>query len=114
MSVAAKTVAKTAAAKAEEVESPGVPNFSWNPRAGGEPIVLPHASAAVPKNKMMKFFYEMNKRQNDFVGQITYAMKSAGVPVAVQDRVFDLDDDEALDLVNAWAAALTGASLGES
>jgi hypothetical protein len=106
--VAAKKAAPTVA------EPEGAPPFTWEPKAGGAPIVLPHASTAVPKGKMLKFFYEMNKRRNDFVGQITFAMQSAGVPVEVQDRVFDLDDDEAMELVNAWAAVLTGASLGES
>jgi hypothetical protein len=88
--------------------------FTWEPKSGGDPIILPHASTAIPKGKMLKFFYEMNKRQNDFVAQIMFAMQSAGVPTAVQDRVFDLEDDEAMELVNSWATALTGASLGES
>lgn len=89
--------------------------FTWKPVNGGDPIVLPHASAAVPKGKALRFFYQMNKRQGDLVGQVVFALDAASVPEPVKDRIFDLDDDEIVDLVSAWTAAISGgASVGES
>ena len=88
-------------------------SFTWTPK-DGDPIVLPHASAAAPKEKRMKFFYELNKRRDDLVAQIMYIMDAANVPSTVQDQVFNLDDAEIMGLVNAWTAAVTGASVGES
>lgn len=89
--------------------------FTWKPKNGGDPIVLPHASAAVPKGKALRFFYQMSKRQGDLVGQVVFALDAANVPEPVKDRIFDLDDDEIVELVSAWTAAISGgASVGES
>jgi hypothetical protein len=96
------------------VEVAGVKPFTWEPKNGGDPIVLPSAQTAVPKNKTMWFFYQMNKRAGNFVGQILFALECANVPEAETDKVFALDDEEALELITAWAKPITGgASLGE-
>jgi hypothetical protein len=117
--VATKPATPKAASETESVEAPVLDEagvdadvFTWEPKAGGEPIVLPHGSKAVPKDKHFWFAYQMNKR--NFVGQIMFALECAGVPDAVQERVFELGDDEALELVNAWAKDIGGASVGES
>jgi len=96
------------------VEVAGVKPFTWEPKNGGEPIVLPSAQTAVPKNKTMWFFYQMNKRAGNFVGQILFALECANVPESETDKVFALEDEEALELITAWAKPITGgASLGE-
>jgi len=129
-SVAAKTAApKTPAVKSAAVKVEGSPDagepevkaevkveeFTWKPKSGGDPIVLPSATAAVPKGRTLRFFYHMNKLQGDIVAQAAYALRAAGVPESVRDSVFDtLDDDETVELLTAWAAAISGATPGES
>lgn len=93
-------------------ESSEPEKFTWEPKDGSDPIVLPHGSAAVPKDKHFWFAYQMNKR--NFVGQVMFALECAGVSDALQERIFALGDDEALELVNAWAVDVTGATAGES
>jgi hypothetical protein len=107
---------KTAAAEATPDEkSSGAPKpFVWKPSDGSPDIELPNAVNAVSKNRALRFFYRMNKLQGNFVGQMQFALESAGVAESIQDRIFDLDDDEITDLVTAWSADLTGASPGES
>lgn len=118
-SVVAKAAAKKVAPKVEgsdETSEPEKPTekFTWKPKGGGGAIVLPSATAAVPRGKTFRFLYQMNKLRNDFVGQVMYAMTAAGVPEPVQDRVFDLDDEEISELVTAWTGVVTGATPGES
>lgn len=97
-----------------EPETPEPETFTWTPKDGSDPIVLPHAATAIPKGKYLRFLYQMNKRRDNFVDQVTYAMGAAGVTEALQDRVFDLDDEEITELVSAWTDAATGAMPGES
>jgi hypothetical protein len=119
--VATKPATQKAASETESVEAPVLDEagvdadvFTWEPKGGGEPIVLPSARAAAPKGKTFRFFYELNKRRHDLIAQIMYIMDAAQVSPQVQDQVFDLDDVEIMELVNAWTAAVTGASVGES
>jgi len=114
--VAAKTAAKKVAPEVEGSDVASEPEtFTWEPKSGGEPIVLPSAAAAVPRGKTLAFFYQMNKRKGNFVDQAMFALTSAGVPETVQDRIFiELDDEESLELVNAWASEIAGATPGES
>lgn len=88
--------------------------FTYTPKDGSPDIVLPSATAAAPKGKMFKFYYELNKRRHDLIAQIMYIMEAADVSFAVQDQIFELGDAEIMELVNAWTAAVTGASVGES
>ena len=99
---------------AEVVSESGSKSFTWKPKDGGDPIVLPYYDVVRPKGKTMWFEYQMNKRSYSLVAQIQFAMDCAEIPEAVQDRVFGLPDEEQVDLVAAWVKTLTGATLGES
>jgi len=110
--VAAKAAAKNPVVEDGSGETPEPETFTWKPKDGSDPIVLPHGSNAVPKDKHFWFAYQMNKR--NFVGQVMFALECAGVSDTLQERIFALGDDEALELVNAWAVDVTGASVGES
>lgn len=114
--MAAKATAAKAAPKEEAEGSDDKPSepFTWKPKDGSAPIVLPNATVAVPKNKALRFMYQMNKRRGNLAAQISYAMTAADVPEAVQDAVFDLDDDEIVELATEWTSAITGAEPGES
>jgi len=124
VSVAAKASPKKAAVSqadsgAGDSGAEGVPeappkSFTWKPKDGGDPIVLPYYDVVRPKGKTMWFEYQMNKRSYSLVAQIQFAMDCAEIPEAVQDRVFGLPDEEQVDLVAGWVKTLTGATLGES
>lgn len=87
--------------------------FTWEPKGGGDPIELPHGSRVVPKGKHFWFARKMSGLT--FVGQVLFMFECAGVPKETEDRLFDtLDDDEILELVNAWSNDVNGASVGES
>lgn len=104
---------KAAPAQAVKEDSSEPEKFTWEPKAGGEPIVLPHGSRVVPKGKHFWFAHKMDGLT--FVGQVKFMLQLAGVTDAEQDHIFEvLDDDETLELVNAWSNGVNGASVGES
>lgn len=112
---AVKKVAAVEGSDTDEVVSESKPGFVWTPKDGGEPIVLPHVDTVRPKGKTMWFEYQMNKRSHSFVAQIAFAMQCGDVPAEVQDRLFELPDEELLEFVTAWSSTLAGgATPGES
>lgn len=114
-----KGTATAAEVKDESVEAPadeaGVEAeelFTWKPK-DGEPITLPHGSRVVPKGK--HFWFSRKMSGLTFVGQVMFMFECAGVSPEAEERIFDtLDDDEILELVNAWSNDVNGASVGES
>lgn len=113
--MAAKATPRKATPKAEDsgdVETPE--GFTWEPKDGGEPITLPPFNTVRPRNKAMWFEYQLEKRSYSMVAQIRFMLECAAVPEVVCDCIFDLSDEELLDLINGWSSSVAGASLGES
>lgn len=116
--------AKTAEPVAEQVElkvveengsgkKPEPETFTWKPKDGGEPIVLPNAAMLAPKNKTYGFLRKLRKL--DMIDGLEFMLTKAAVSQSVVERIFDgLPDDEIDELANAWIKSRTGASLGES
>lgn len=97
-----KVAPKTVEEGSEVTPEPEAPVFSWDPKGGGDPIVFPKAVTVFSKGKTFKFFYKLHKLKGNQYEQIIYMMEAAGVPDAMQERVVDLPDDEALELIDAW------------
>src|ERR1700758_4844957 len=107
----ASVVAKAAAKKPAGPDTPPEPataGFVWKPKDGGPVIELPFYDTVRPKNKPMWFEYQMEKRSYSLVAQIKFAMECAQIPEPVIDQVFDLPDEEQLELVNGWVKTVTG------
>lgn len=104
-------VVKKAAPKGSG-DAPEPDEFTWQPKDGAEPIVFTKAANVIKPNKAIGFFLRLNKMR-DVPSQIMFLMDAAGVPDAMQFRVADLNDDEIVELVQAWTGEMR-VSLGES
>lgn len=91
----------------------GTELFEWTPESGGDPIVLPKATAVYKKGEIFRFFFQLSKRKGNQYEQVMFMIDSAGVPLSVQERVFDLPDGEVMRLVSAWVGEVR-LSPGES
>lgn len=98
--------------------SPGVAHpygdretFTWKPRSGGDPIVLPHINTVTPTQEFFCKIYDLNEMFQSFEWMIL-----AGVPKDVRVRVAVLGDTDAADqadLFRAWFAPITRPAGGE-
>jgi hypothetical protein len=83
-----------------------VPEFRWDPKGGGDPIVFPKAVTVFSKGETFRFFFKLHKLKANQYEQIIFMMEAADVPEAVQERVANLPDDEVLELISSWTGEM--------